>query len=71
MPDRVYKIVELIGTSEISWEEAAKHAVETASESLQDLRIAEVSELDMRVEKGKVVEYRVKVNLSFKYEPGS
>ena len=71
MPDRVYKIVELIGTSEISWEEAAKHAVETASESLQDLRIAEVSELDMRVEKGKVVEYRVKVNLSFKYDAGS
>ena len=71
MPDRVYKIVELIGTSTVSWEEAAKHAVETASESLQDLRIAEVSELDMRVEKGKVVEYRVKVNLSFKYESGS
>lgn len=71
MPDRVYKIVELIGTSTVSWEEAAKHAVETASESLQDLRIAEVSELDMRVEKGKVVEYRVKVNLSFKYDAGS
>ncbi|MDO9529165.1 MAG: dodecin family protein [Syntrophales bacterium] len=71
MPDRVYKIIELIGTSDVSWEEAAKHAVETASESLQDLRIAEVSQLDMRVEKGKVVEYRAKVNLSFKYEPGS
>ena len=71
MPDRVYKIIELVGTSDVSWEEAAKHAVETASESLQDLRIAEVSQLDMRVEKGKVVEYRAKVNLSFKYEPGS
>lgn len=71
MPDRVYKIIELVGTSDVSWEEAAKRAVETASESLQDLRIAEISELDMRVEKGKVVEYRAKVNLSFKYEPGS
>ena len=71
MADRVYKIIELVGTSDVSWEEAAKRAVETASESLQDLRIAEISELDMRVEKGKVVEYRAKVNLSFKYEPGS
>lgn len=71
MPDRVYKIIELVGTSDVSWEEAAKHAVEIASESLQDLRIAEVSQLDMRVEKGKVVEYRAKVNLSFKYETGS
>ena len=71
MPDRVYKIIELVGTSDVSWEEAAKHAVETASGSLQDLRIAEISQLDMRVEKGKVVEYRAKVNLSFKYEPGS
>ena len=64
MADRVYKIIELVGTSDVSWEEAAKRAVETASESLQDLRIAEISELDMRVEKGKVVEYRAKVNLS-------
>jgi flavin-binding protein dodecin len=71
MPDRVYKIIELVGTSDVSWEEAAKHAVETASGSLQDLRIAEVNELDMRIEKGKVVEYRTKVNLSFKYEPSS
>jgi flavin-binding protein dodecin len=71
MPDRVYKIIELVGTSDVSWEEAAKHAVETASGSLQDLRIAEVNQLDMRIEKGKVVEYRAKVNLSFKYEPGS
>ncbi len=71
MPDRVYKIIELVGTSDVSWEEAAKHAVETASGSLQDLRIAEVSQLDMRIEKGKVIEYRAKVNLSFKYEPGS
>jgi flavin-binding protein dodecin len=71
MPDRVYKIIELVGTSDVSWEDAAKHAVETASGSLQDLRIAEVNELDMRIEKGKVVEYRTKVNLSFKYEPSS
>lgn len=71
MPDRVYKIIELVGTSDISWEEAAKHAVETASGTLQDLRIAEVNKLDMRIEKGKVVEYRAKVNLSFKYEAGS
>ena len=71
MPDRVYKIIELIGTSDVSWEEAAKHAVEIAGESLEDLRIAEIKELDMRVEKGKVVEYRAKVNLSFKYESGS
>lgn len=71
MPDRVYKIIELVGTSDVSWEEAAKHAVETASGSLKDLRIAEVNQLDMRIEKGKVIEYRAKVNLSFKYEPGS
>ncbi len=71
MPDRVYKIIELVGTSDVSWEEAAKHAVETASGSLQDLRIAEISQLDMRIEKGKVIEYRAKVNLSFKYESGS
>ena len=67
MSDTIYKVIELIGTSEVSWEDAAKNAVETAGKSLDDLRIAEVSKLDMRVENGKVVAYRAKVNLSFKY----
>lgn len=65
-----YKIIELVGTSEVSWEEAAKSAVETAGKSLRELRIAEVTKLDMRIEKGKVVAYRARVNLSFKYEGG-
>jgi flavin-binding protein dodecin len=65
-----YKIVELVGTSEVSWEEAAQNAVETAGKSLRELRIAEVTKLDMRIEKGKVVAYRARVNLSFKYEGG-
>jgi flavin-binding protein dodecin len=69
MPDSVYKVIELIGTSEVSWEEAAKNAVETAAESLHDLRIAEISKLDMKVEGGKVVAYRARVHLSFKYKP--
>ncbi len=68
MSDSVYKVIELVGTSAKSWEEAAKNAVETASKSLKDLRVAEVRELDMKVEKGKVVAYRARVNLSFKYE---
>ena len=67
MPDSVYKIIELVGTSEKSWEDAAKNAVETASKSLRDLRIAEVTTLDMRLENGKVVAYRARVKLSFKY----
>ncbi len=67
MSDTVYKIIELIGTSEVSWEEAAKNAIETAAKTLDDLRIAEISKLDMRVEDGKVVAYRARVNLSFKY----
>ena len=71
MPNSVYKIVELIGTSATSWEEAAKNAVELAGKSLRDLRIAEINKLDMRVENGKVIEYRARVNLSFKYEGGS
>ena len=70
MPDSIYKVVELVGTSESSWEEAAKNAVEAASKSLRDLRIAQVNQLDMKVENGKVVAYRAKVSLSFKYEPG-
>jgi flavin-binding protein dodecin len=67
MPDRVYKVVELIGTSEQSWEEAAKNAVEQAAKTLQELRIAEVSELDMKLENGRVACYRAKVKVSFKY----
>ena len=67
MAESVYKVIEVIGTSSESWEEAAKNAVETAAKSLQDLRVAEVVQLDMRVEDGKVVAYRARVNLSFKY----
>ena len=63
-----YKIIELVGSSDVSWEEAAKNAVKTASKSLRDLRIAEVKELDVKIEGGKVVAYRVRLNLSFKYE---
>ena len=67
MGDSVYKIIELVGTSDTSWEEAAKNAVETASQSLKNLRIAEVSELDLKLEDGKVVAYRARVKVSFKY----
>lgn len=67
MTDSVYKIIELVGTSEVSWEDAAKNAVETASKSLRELRIAEVSKLDMKVEDGKVAAYRARVTISFKY----
>ncbi len=67
MSDSVYKIIELVGTSKTSWEEAAKNAVEMAGNSLEDLRIAEVNKLDMRVDNNKVVEYRARVHLSFKY----
>jgi len=64
----VYKLVEVIGTSTQSWEDAAKNAVETAARTLKDLRIAEVVKMDMKVEGGKVQEYRTRVLLSFKYE---
>ena len=67
MSDSLYKVIELVGTSTKSWEDAATHAVETAAKSLDDLRIAEVSKLDMKVENGKVVAYRARVHLSFKY----
>ncbi len=70
MAESVYKIIELVGTSETSWEDAAKNAVERASKSLRDLRVAEVSELDMKVENGKVTDYRARVKLSFKYGGG-
>ena len=64
----VYKIVEVVGVSEVSWEDAGKKAVQTAAKSLRDLRIAEVQKLDMKVENGKVVAYRARMQLSFKYE---
>ena len=67
MSGSVYKVIELVGTSENSWEEAAKNAVETAAKSLKDLRVAEIKTLDMRIEDNKVVSYRAKVSLSFKY----
>jgi flavin-binding protein dodecin len=65
-----YKIIEVVGASDVSWEDAAKTAVETASKSLRDLRIAEVTKLDMRIENGEVAAYRARVSLSFKYEGG-
>ena len=68
MSDSVYKIIELVGTSETSWEDAAKNAVETASKSLKNLRIAEINQLDMKIEDGKVAGFRARVNVSFKYE---
>lgn len=71
MADSVYKVVELVGTSGVSWEEAAKKAVGTAGESLKNLRIAEITKLDMKVEDGKVAAYRAKVSLSFKYQSGN
>jgi dodecin len=64
----VYKVIEIVGTSPDSWEKAAASAVETAAKSLRDLRIAEVVEMDMQIENGKVRAYRTKINLSFKYE---
>ncbi len=66
--DGVYRVIDVIGTSRTSWEDAAKNAVTTASKSLRDLRVAEISKLDMKVEGGKVVAYRARVQLSFKYE---
>lgn len=67
MADSIYKVIELVGTSATSWEEAAKSAVELAGESLQELRIAEVSDLDMKIEEGKVTAFRARVKVSFKY----
>ncbi len=68
MAESVYKVIELVGTSDVSWEVAAAKAVETAGKSLQDLRVAEVTKMDMKVENGKVVAYRARVTLSFKYQ---
>jgi len=66
--ESTYKVIELIGTSPNSWEEAAKNAVETARKTLKDLRIAEAVEFDMKVEDGKITAYRTKVKVSFKYQ---
>lgn len=68
MSDSVYKVITLVGTSTKSWEDAAAEAVETAAKSLRELRIAEVEELDMQLDKGKIISYRAKVRVSFKYE---
>ena len=68
MADSVYKVIELVGTSTESWEKAASVAVERAAQSLRDLRVAEVVELDMVIDDGKVTAYRAKLKLSFKYE---
>jgi flavin-binding protein dodecin len=65
----VYRVIDVIGTSTQSWEDAARNAVETASKSLRDLRVAEVGQLDLKIEDGKVIAYRARVQLSFKYEP--
>ena len=66
--ESVYRVIDVIGTSKTSWEDATKHAVETATKSLRDLRVAEVRELDVKIENGKVVAYRARVQVSFKYE---
>ena len=66
--DSVYRIVDVVGVSDRSWEDAGRHAVETAAGSLRDLRVAEVTKMDMKVEDGKVTAFRTRVALSFKYE---
>ena len=71
MSESVYKVIELVGTSSESWEKAAAAAVSRASESLRDLRVAEMSELDMQIKDGKVEAYRAKIKVSFKYESKS
>ena len=68
MSNSTYKIIELVGTSTSSWEDAAKNVVETASKTLKDLRVAEITKLDLKIENGKVAAFRARVNLSFKYE---
>jgi flavin-binding protein dodecin len=70
MAESVYKVIELVGTSTDSWEKAAAAAVQRASESLRDMRVAEVSELDLQLKDGVIQAYRAKVKVSFKYEPG-
>ena len=70
MTDSIYKVIQLVGSSDNSWEEAAKNAIEKAGQTLRDLRVAEIEKLDMKVENGKVTAYRARVNLSFKYGGG-
>ena len=70
MPDSVYRVTEVIGTSEESWEAATRNAVETAARTVRDLRIAEVVRLDVTIENGKVTTYRSRLNISFKYDSG-
>jgi len=70
MPDSVYRVTEVIGTSEESWEAATRNAVETAARTVRDLRIAEVVKMDVTIEDGKVVTYRARLNISFKYDSG-
>ncbi len=70
MAESVYKVIELVGSSSESWEKAAAAAIERAGQSLRDLRIAEVSQLDLQINDGKIEAYRTKVKVSFKYEPG-
>jgi flavin-binding protein dodecin len=70
MAESIYKVIQLVGSSTSSWEDAAKNAIEKAGQTLRDLRIAEVEKLDMKVENGKVTAYRARVNLSFKYGGG-
>jgi flavin-binding protein dodecin len=69
MANSIYKVIDLVGTSSTSWEDAARAAVETAGSNLRDLRVAEISKLDMKIENGKVSAFRARVSLSFKYEP--
>jgi len=68
MSDSIYRVTEVIGTSTESWEDATRHAVETAAKSLRDLRVGEVVKLDVTVEDGRITHYRARVNISFKYE---
>jgi flavin-binding protein dodecin len=70
MADSIYKVIQLVGSSDKSWEDAAQNAVEKAGQTLRDLRIAEIEKLDMKVENGKVTAFRARVNLSFKYGGG-
>ena len=70
MPESIYKVIELVGTSTESWEKAASAAVKRAAQTLRDLRVAEISQLDMQLKDGKVESYRAKVKVSFKYEGG-
>ncbi len=69
MVDSVYKVIELVGSSSESWEKAAALAIQTASQSLHDLRIAEITQMDVQIENGQVLAYRVKMKVSFKYHP--